>query len=67
MKQNCNNCKALDMVHKKCWLGFSVKPLKTYYGIPLTYKPLEECPKPKTSEEFASMMRMAAMRNRGQL
>ena len=55
MKRNCNGCKALIEDFKfgqRCSLGYKIEILKLYYGIPVSYKPLEKCPKPKTFKEF---------------
>jgi len=58
MKRNCNGCRALD--GSICSLGkkttFTVKEIQ---GVRLkTYKPLEECPKPKTYSELLSLSGM---------
>lgn len=52
MKKKCKGCKALQ---KKvfgfgyyCGLGHPIEEIKEIDGIPVEYKPLEECEKPKT-------------------
>tara|TARA_R110000772_G_scaffold36098_6_gene86692 strand:- start:11438 stop:11614 length:177 start_codon:yes stop_codon:yes gene_type:complete len=56
MKRNCNGCRALN--GKICALGkkmtFTVKELEGYRI--KTYKPLEECPKPKTYRELLAFI-----------
>ena len=52
MKRNCNNCKALDAINKYCTLGFRIQGHKDFEGITLSWKPLEECPKPKTYSKY---------------
>ena len=56
MKRNCNNCKALTEdfsgVGKHCELGYKTKCIKEIYGVPVSYKPLEECEKPITFAEL---------------
>ena len=51
MNRNCNGCKALDSdfkFGKKCNLGHEIEPIKFCCGVPVSYKPLEECEKPMT-------------------
>ena len=56
MKRNCNNCKALissfNGIDSKCSLGHEIECIKTYYGVPVIYKPLEECDKPITFKKL---------------
>lgn len=56
MKRNCNNCKALKSSFRgigcDCQLDYKIEATKHYSGIPISYRPLEECPKPTTIKEF---------------
>lgn len=56
MKRNCNNCKALTNsfigIGCRCQLNYEIKPTEYYQGIPISYKPLEDCPKPTTINKF---------------
>lgn len=56
MKRTCNNCKALEksLSHLgcQCRLGHNIECVKEYYGVPVSYKPLEECEKPLTFWEL---------------
>lgn len=56
MKRNCNNCKALvksfSGIGCECQFGHKIEATKHYYGVPVAYKPLEECPKPTTFKAF---------------
>lgn len=59
MKKTCNNCKALDY-NKGCILNFKNEKLQTSVylnsiGI-FKYKPLEDCPKPKTNTELSNFI-----------
>jgi len=58
MKKNCNGCRALN--GSICSLGKKKTfTLKYIQGIPVkTYKPLEECPKPKTYSELLALKGM---------
>lgn len=60
MKRNCNNCKALQKdfcgYGYRCVLGYKIEGLKEYEGITVSYKPLEECPKPKTFSDYVSFL-----------
>lgn len=54
MKRNCNECRALDTIFTpRCNLGFKIQGCKEIYGLTVSWKPLEECPKPKTLSEYA--------------
>ncbi len=47
MKRSCDGCKAFsfrDKYEGKCDLGFKIDGMK--------WKPLEDCPKPRTNIEF---------------
>ncbi len=52
MYKTCNGCKALDIgigrQATRCILGYKIQEDKRHYGIILSYKPLEDCLKPKT-------------------
>lgn len=60
MKRNCNNCKALvkdiNNLGCKCGLGHKIEVIQEYEGIPVSYKPLEECPKPKTYSDYCDYL-----------
>lgn len=54
MKRNCNECRALDRTSfnlAHCELNYKIAPL-TKNQLGTIYKPLEECPKPKTIDHF---------------
>lgn len=59
MKRNCNNCKALisniNGIGCRCSLGHEIEFIKTYYNIPVAYKPLEKCEKPITFKKLCQM------------
>lgn len=42
---NCNGCHALNAMKWECALGYPVAAIKFF-------KPLEPCPKPRTSDEL---------------
>ena len=55
MKRNCNGCKALyiDRYYCTCELGYRMTKEVINKNLMLyNYKPAEECPKPKTYNEF---------------
>ena len=54
MKRNCNGCKALDdsFYPCRCKLGIPIEPLNELSQIIISYKPLQECNKPKTFSEY---------------
>jgi|GEM_PF-5643490 len=58
MKRNCNNCKALSKNSKftYCELGFEITGNKEYGGLVINYKPIEDCPKPKTVSKYAYLI-----------
>lgn len=54
MKRNCNDCKALETNFEPyCSLGFKIQGCKKYENITVSWKPLEECPKPKTHSDYS--------------
>lgn len=53
MKTNCNGCKAL--IDGECILGYQIKPNLYYNGKIRGYKPLENCPKPKTEKKLLKL------------
>ncbi|MFJ8247385.1 hypothetical protein [Peribacillus asahii] len=57
MKRTCNGCKALEEDMGSCSLGYKIKGVNhpKYIEITIEYKPLEECPKPKTNTEFVKL------------
>lgn len=59
MKRKCKGCRALQ---KKllasgyyCGLYHPIELIKKIDGIPIEYKPLEECEKPKTITDYYSL------------
>jgi hypothetical protein len=58
MKRNCNGCRALN--GNMCSLGKKITyTTKEIEGFRLkTYKPLEECSKPKTNSELLTLSGM---------
>jgi hypothetical protein len=50
MKRTCNGCRALS--DNFCLLGYKTVVKKYFDYLPVEYKPLEECPKPKTNDEY---------------
>jgi len=53
MKKTCNGCKAEISINKilRCELGYRVRHAK-HKGIYTGIVPTEECPKPKTWDEY---------------
>jgi hypothetical protein len=37
-------------------LGHKIEVMQEYDGIPIVYKPLEECPKPKTYNDYVTWL-----------
>jgi len=54
MNRNCNGCKALES-NGWCALGYKIEPSKTLYNIVVEYKPLDNCPKPKTFQQYVRL------------
>ena len=59
MKKTCRGCKALE---KKlfgfgfyCGLSHSIWVVKEIDGIPIEYKPIEECEKPRTITAYCEL------------
>lgn len=56
MKRVCNGCKALRLGNGSfyCVLGYNVEQVgeSKGYDIPVTAKPLEDCPKPTSNKHF---------------
>jgi len=56
MKRKCSGCKAFGSPspsHGRCLLGYKIEPVRAgFYGLIVSYRPVEECPKPKTNKEF---------------
>lgn len=51
MKKSCDGCKAFSFIDKyesRCELGYKVDGMK--------WKPLEQCPKPRTNIELCNLM-----------
>jgi len=57
MKRTCNGCKALDQDKEVCNLGYRMEKIghHKHTEIAIDYKPLEECPKPKTITEYVQL------------
>jgi hypothetical protein len=57
MKRNCNGCRALDRNNDyfTCDLGYKIEQLKVERVFNIGGKPLEECPKPKTYDEYLKL------------
>ena len=59
MKRSCDGCKALEhfsgSFKGRFVLGHPIEQSKVLYGIPLSYKPLEECEKPTTFKKLAEL------------
>lgn len=53
MKRNCNYCRALEH-DGSCSLGYRNETKTVLFGVPVEFKPLDECPKPKTYDELFS-------------
>ena len=53
MKKTCNGCRALvyGFQEMMCELKFETEPIYLD-GRVISYKPLEQCPKPKTYEDY---------------
>lgn len=65
MKRTCEGCRALDTTFRtRCDLGFEISASKQYYGLDVAWKPLEECPKPKT---YNSYFYYQSLKSRGKL
>jgi len=62
MKRNCNGCRAFANIRGGvCELNYRLDSNRQYKGITLEWKPLEECPKPKTYDQLFD----AQMKRRG--
>lgn len=56
MKRTCNACKALDTTFQaRCKLRYKIVVVKEIDHIPVSWKPLEECPKPKTISDYCKI------------
>ena len=59
MKRTCNGCKALIKrpftLGYECGLKYCIEITKEIDGIPIYYRPLEVCEKPKTITEFIKL------------
>lgn len=59
MKQNCNGCKALIKsirgIGCECELNHPIRVDSELYGIPVSYKPIEECEKPMTNKTLCEI------------
>lgn len=59
MNKTCKDCKALlknpfDFGYS-CGLNHSIEVTKEIDGIPIYYRPLEDCEKPKTIKEYVKL------------
>lgn len=56
MKKSCLDCKALNDSSRSSSCNLKYKT-QTYNicGMPIGLKPLEECPKPKTTKEYMKL------------
>lgn len=55
LKRNCNGCRAsgeLEIGNNTCGLGYKTAVKTELWGRPVQWKPLEECPKPKTYNDY---------------
>ena len=52
MKKTCNGCYAFEQAINKCSLNYKLASGDRVWGIVVNYKPLEDCPKPKTIKEY---------------
>ena len=73
MKKNCNGCRALEQrsstLEHFCTLRHPIECTKELYGIPVTYRPLEDCEKPTTFKKLVEVCKekgplSSAMRRR---
>lgn len=58
MKRNCKGCRALTEGFKGnlfCGLGYKVEQITFNVSYSIGAKPLEECPKPKTYNEYLNL------------
>lgn len=61
MKRICGNCRAFQRMDFQihCLLGYPIKAIviPTKFGPLMRGKPLEECEKPTTNDEFTRLLR----------
>ena len=61
MKRTCTGCVALvknvNGLGCTCELRHKIEATKELYGLPVEYKPLEECEKPKSFKELCKIPR----------
>ncbi len=56
MKKTCNDCKALNTTFvPKCDLGYRIEGVSKLWGVTISWKPLEKCPKPKTYKDMCRL------------
>jgi hypothetical protein len=58
MKRTCYGCRALntEFYYDTCLLGYKNKVVFDYQsGVVIDYIPLEQCPKPKSNEEYVAL------------
>ena len=57
LKKSCKGCRGLRTAHgeTKCVFGVAIGVAKTIGGRAVEYRPLAECMKPKTVEEFEEL------------
>ena len=59
--KTCNNCKALYFTGLPpgvgtCTLGFHQEVHKFKCGVIISYKPIEDCPKPLTNTSYSQLL-----------
>ena len=61
MKKSCGGCRALEESNGKCSLGHKIKPVvHSKFVVTINYKPLEECPKPKTYNQYLNLRQVTS-------
>ena len=57
MKRTCNGCRALEKSrnHYRCDLGYKIEQIMYEKVFSIGAKPKEDCPKPKTYDEYLAL------------
>lgn len=59
MKKSCAGCRALIQLPGRleyyCSLKHPVESIKTIFGVPVEYRPLEQCEKPTTFKRLCAI------------
>jgi hypothetical protein len=55
MKRKCDGCRALET--NGCGLGYKTQATSVFDGLITKFKPLEECPKPKTYDKYCALLK----------